>query len=420
MKIRSATLLILCLLLNISTASQSSLHAQRRAVTLSQEAAPQTPQAAVAKVETSGGPKTETRNTGRRKALAKALRGTITTKTAEMNPELAIDPNAPKVSGPSGAKAASTYDVGIIAGANGCPPGSDLLSFYTDSEDYHNNNSSTGWLGAIIQDKNITFKFCRVDGTKFSRPSASSYAVLQLDPQCPPGSDSFARELDNEDDDNNNTVSINPYYSGKSFAPNTSDKYSSATRLKFCLFSAPTPTPWWTFPDFGIEYGVFAPSDLPGALDTGSLYSDDQDILNENTYDYNYTLLVSQAGRIISGSVNTEFQIVKVKSGPVPPTLQSVSLDVTSVKGGDSCNEPVLTVNLSSPAPTGGLPFTVSSSNTNVAWIFAGGNFIVPAGQSSESLSCFMGTKNVSTNKQVSLTVTVNGNPGYVNLNIKK
>jgi hypothetical protein len=97
-----------------------------------------------------------------------------------------------------------------------------------------------------------------------------------------------------------------------------------------------------------------------------------------------------------------------------------VSLDVSSVKGGDSCNEPVLTVYLDKPAPVGGLAFTVSSSNTNVAWIFASGSFTVPAGQSSESLSCFMGTKNVASNKSVSLTVTLNGDVGYVNLDIKK
>ena len=97
-----------------------------------------------------------------------------------------------------------------------------------------------------------------------------------------------------------------------------------------------------------------------------------------------------------------------------------MSLSPAHVKGGNNGTDPVLTVTLDRPAPPGGQKVYVSSSNTSVAWVHGAGYFYVPAGQTSESLSWFLGTKNVVTNRIITITVTVNGQQGYADLGVKK
>lgn len=198
-------------------------------------------------------------------------------------------------------------DIGIVPGVNGCPSGSEAITIYMDDEDNANANSQTGWIGAIIQDQNTTFKFCRVNGTQFVPASAGVYAVLQLDNNCPNNSFTVVRYFDNEDNSNQNYFHTS---AGYGIHPNSQSSVpASFTSLSFCIFlpsSAPSPG----FPDLGIEYGVFASSDLTGALAVGSLYIDDEDAANNNHYIGGTQNYVSN---IIFGDKNTTMRIAKVR-----------------------------------------------------------------------------------------------------------
>ena len=127
MRSRVVSLFAAGLLLSILAASQLSVHAQgRERPNLSQEKAPQPTLAQAAKIETSGGQKTETRATKKIKwrtagttASTQSQASTLgNLRTPENN-----DAGGTTTGGPSGAKTAATYNVGVVAGANGCPPG---------------------------------------------------------------------------------------------------------------------------------------------------------------------------------------------------------------------------------------------------------------------------------------------------------
>jgi hypothetical protein len=97
-------------------------------------------------------------------------------------------------------------------------------------------------------------------------------------------------------------------------------------------------------------------------------------------------------------------------NGPPPPNLHSVSLSPTSVKGGNNGTDPLLTVALDGPAPTCGQRVYVWTSNKNIAYIHHGYTyFTIPAGQTSDVWYWFLGTSNVSSNKQVNIVVQING-----------
>ena len=77
--------------------------------------------------------------------------------------------------------------------------------------------------------------------------------------------------------------------------------------------------------------------------------------------------------------------------------INSMSLSTDSVKGGDNGKEPTLTVNISDPAPPGGITvlLSVSPSNTNLGRIMRSGRFQIPGGKKSDSISWFLGTRKV-------------------------
>jgi hypothetical protein len=218
------------------------------------------------------------------------------------------------------------YYVGVIPGSASCPAGSELITIHMDDEDHNNANSRFGWIGAIVSDKNTTFVFCRVDGTQFNQVAVPyPYAVLQLSPQCPAFSMPFSRYFDNEDSSNQNGGSGN-------ISPNVSAFVQNGyTELHFCLFP-PNQLPMGTsFPNLGIEYGVFASNLLNSGLvsgqTSGHLHTDDEDNSNENNFDFAYYNIPNTwASQIISGGTNTDISIVKVRnaSPPPPPCLKKV------------------------------------------------------------------------------------------------
>jgi hypothetical protein len=219
----------------------------------------------------------------------------------------------------------SVHDVGIIPGANGCPAGSELITFFMDDEDGHdldssgdNNDHHSGWIGAIEQDKNTTLKFCRVDGALFTTVTAGPFAVLQLSNECPAGGTSYGRLFENERHNNQNQA-LSSF--GYGIGPNES--YNNFTLLKVCIFNNPIQPqfpdifgPEW-FPDLGFEYGVFgSPTTLRGAPDYGTLYTDDEDgnvfLGNRNSYDP-ADVFSEWMPSFISPGVNSELHLAKVR-----------------------------------------------------------------------------------------------------------
>ena len=181
------------------------------------------------------------------------------------------------------------FDVGIIPEVGyGCPAGSDEIRIRMDDEDSGNGNARYGWIGKTRSDgqnNNTLFVFCRVDGDQFRPLSTASqasdmrddYAVLKLGTTCPSGSQEFWRRFDNEDDNNGN-------YSIGVITPNTSDRYG--TRLYFCLYryASSGVSTMSSFPDLGLRYGVFAPSDFTRGISPGYIRTDDEDDGNTSSY----------------------------------------------------------------------------------------------------------------------------------------
>jgi hypothetical protein len=290
-----------------------------------------------------------------------------------------------------------------------------------DDED-DNANSSAGWVGATVQDLNTEFKICRVDGTKFPVIPNATYAVLQLGTTCPNGAAVFSRKFDNENFKNNDHSSGN-----SGISPNYVNKIQSNAQLQFCMFSGQPINGQINgngntkFPKLGVEYGVFAANDFPGILDSGSIHIDDEDEDNGNNYSGAYGLFLSEASRIVSGGLNTDINMVKIAAGaPVYGSLNSVSLNTSSVKGGSSCSDIVITVYLDGPARPDGQEVYLSSSDQSNAGIYDPRHFTIPGGQTSGSASCFMGTESVLFEKDVTITVNVNGQPGYVHLKVTR
>ena len=115
-----------------------------------------------------------------------------------------------------------------------------------------------------------------------------------------------------------------------------------------------------------------------------------------------------------SNTANIQF------TGP-QANLHSVSLNVDSVQGGNNGTDPIMTVALDKPAPPCGQVVYLGTSNSNLAWIYGSGYFMIPAGQQSGSISYFVGTKNViTTGKSVYIEATVNNQTGVALLKLTK
>lgn len=209
--------------------------------------------------------------------------------------------------------ASAFHSIGVIAEDRSCATvphaPRPLVEIYMDDEDRQNNNSRSGWIGAVSSGSNTTWRFCRVDDSGWG-PSPffplaygsreADYAVLKLGMACPPGSRSIRRFQDNEDWLNENGYSGNIY-------PNL---VGSNAVTYYCLFEGNQP---WTvglmsgFPDLGMHYGVFATSKNPYALAFGDVYQDDEDWFNINDWS------PSPNTDVMGGGSNTWRRLAKVK-----------------------------------------------------------------------------------------------------------
>jgi len=143
-----------------------------------------------------------------------------------------------------------SVDVGVIPDVSGdCPMGSKLVIYQDNEDDNGNGNARAGWNGAIVSTDNTLWTFCRVDGRLFGKlpvpalplsATANDYAVLKLGAECPAGSTEAIRYFDDEDDNNDNSIT--------GFAgPNSSTV--DGTRMHLCHFR-PQNQDGWRMPAF--------------------------------------------------------------------------------------------------------------------------------------------------------------------------
>ena len=113
---------------------------------------------------------------------------------------------------------------------------------------------------------------------------------------------------------------------------------------------------------------------------------------------YNGRTIAPNAGRL---NVYRALQAVG-GGGPTQPSLSSLSLNPTSVVGGNSSTG---TVTLTAPAPSGGFVVNLSSSNTSVATVPS--TVTVPAGATSANFT--VSTQAVSSATSVTITASAGG-----------
>jgi hypothetical protein len=244
-----------------------------------------------------------------------------------------------------------TQDVGVILNnEEDCPDGK-LVNIFLDNEDGDQNNSNDGWIGAIVQERNTHFKFCRVDGTKLGmlpKPTEGNnhYAVLRLGDSCPSGAFEFSRYHDDQDQP---PLSVS-WMSGE-FGP-TEQGLGKGTRLFFCFFPESTSPGIMGLPDYGFEYGVFANEAFGEAAETGRIYIDDENEDNMNELDTmgltaEQTDLISQ---VLTANENTEYRLAQAKVKP--PTALPTSSPLTGTPTQGPTGLPLLT-SLPTVLPTG-------------------------------------------------------------------
>jgi hypothetical protein len=232
---------------------------------------------------------------------------------------------------------AHAQSVAVLKGNQGCPTGSTEKYIYIDNEDTSNANTDSGWLGATVSTENTHFRFCSVNANFFA--TTEPYALLSLDGNCPFGSTRFRRIIDA----NNNFFASDSTSSsdipGVLFHDANSPDYN--VHMTFCAFpgtgGVTTPNP---FPDLGVEYGVFAPSNFSYGKQTGSLYMDDDDVgingTNDNRWCNAWDSCTSENQNyynIMSGGLNTSMNLALVRQcsngGNIIPALIGSSGRVT-------------------------------------------------------------------------------------------
>ena len=190
--------------------------------------------------------------------------------------------------------AARSVRVGVISPQyEGCPYGDDV-TIALQNEHSNNDNDNGGYIGGtIVFDKAYKLPFCGVSSAGFKRPRGDwrqSYAVLQLDSQCPAGSKPVQRYFDMEDYPcgSPGPIITPPPPCGLqriygNAAPNRSEGTGNV-RMFFCVFEGHDDGSDDPFANLNHGYGVFGagPTDGDGTSFTGWIRSDDEDEDNRN------------------------------------------------------------------------------------------------------------------------------------------
>jgi hypothetical protein len=203
------------------------------------------------------------------------------------------------------------FNVGVIPDRDACPAPFARTEIYMDDEDRRNANSRSGWQGAIVSNNNTRYRFCRLDmlNSLSFRPLAKAgdeadYAVLNMGLLCPSGARRVLRVEENELWRNQNSSQGDIFPNFRIF--NTWFNF-------YCHFDGGAKSllgQMSEFPRLGFGYGVFAPSAMPApfALSHGSVYQDDEDILNWNLWPF------GDGQQVMNGTRNTLRNLAKVRN----------------------------------------------------------------------------------------------------------
>lgn len=213
--------------------------------------------------------------------------------------------------------------VGVLKGGTSCPAGATEIAIKMDNEDDRQASSLSGWVGAVTKESagNIWYRFCKIEASRLAG-APGEFAVLQLSSTCPAGTLRFSRIFDNENSATGNRVLPD----GANIAPNVVGLGTGGdSKLYFCRYSGGTGR----FPYLGgVRYGVFASSaalPAPHADAWGTVYSDDEDSSNHNTYvdwqhgSYGTWSRTALYPRLISGEANTSLYVARVVGQPTVP-----------------------------------------------------------------------------------------------------
>lgn len=111
---------------------------------------------------------------------------------------------------------------------------------------------------------------------------------------------------------------------------------------------------------------------------------------------YNYAVPIWNGGlESIPGPQCFSDEITLDFNGEHCIIINSLSLSADTFRGGQNDKEPTMTVNVSAPAPPGGLVVALDVSNHNLGNIMGSGWFTIAPGQTSGSISWFLGTRRV-------------------------
>ena len=191
-----------------------------------------------------------------------------------------------------------------------------------DTEDSSNRNDVDGDSnppGIKVNSHGVKFTYCVLYRNEMPK-APFDYAVLQLDQRCPDTSHHVVRRHDSEDSDNNND-SLGFIW------PN---KAKNNVSLRFCFVKASKGAPN-KYP-FDSKYGIFAVAEGFKNLSRSEIYVDDEDSNNNNEWNYYGAddALKKRINKIMSGSSNTTYHVVKWNGGSLKKAAEVADNSVSS------------------------------------------------------------------------------------------
>jgi hypothetical protein len=122
-------------------------------------------------------------------------------------------------------------------------------------------------------------------------------------------------------------------------------------------------------------------------------------------------LFVIQCNPVATLGLGSKMSHEVVLDFNAPPCvdLYSVTLNENTFYGSENGNDPEMTVVLDAPAPPGGQRIYLSVSNTSKAGILGNNFFDIPAGQTTGTISGFLGTEKVLQDQAFDILVTAGG-----------
>jgi len=193
--------------------------------------------------------------------------------------------------------------VGVLKHDANCVNGQ--VTFRMDDEDDDNNTSSQNVPAGVDAYSNTILTFCKetFDASRVYPKSGYDMIVLRMSDECPDGAYPFARSIDNEDDDNNNS----------SIGDISPSVMNNNTRMEFCFVPADLSVSGlgWTkdTQPWSQNSGVFIANSNIAGMQHGTIYTDSEDDDNSDSWDMYSTPddVVNRIHQIIWGTDGTSW-----------------------------------------------------------------------------------------------------------------